>query len=84
MLCIGIPKEIKGYENRVSIVPKDLIELMNYYKSLNKEVKVFIQRNVGKKSGYSDEEYLISDCIRICETIEEVYKNSKLIIKYCY
>jgi len=81
MLCIGIPKEIKGYENRVSIVPKDLIELMNYYKSLNKEVKVFIQRNVGKKSGYSDEEYLISDCIRICETIEEVYKNSKLIIK---
>ena len=81
MLSIGIPKEIKPYEKRVSIVPKDLIELIKYYKSLNKELKVFIQKTAGLSAGFSDEDYLKSPSVILCDTIEEVYNNSKLIIK---
>ena len=81
MLSIGIPKEIKPYEKRVSIGPDDIIELINYYKSLNKDIQVFIQKSAGINGGYSDEDYLISPSVILCDTIEEVYNKSKIIIK---
>ena len=81
MLSIGIPKEIKPYEKRVSMIPEDIIELINYYKSLNKDIQVFIQKSAGINGGYSDEDYLISPSVILCDTIEEVYNKSKIIIK---
>jgi len=81
MIIIGIPKEIKPYENRVSIVPYDLIELIKYFNELNKEIKVFIQKGLGLNSGFTDEDYMKNDSIILCDTIDEVYNKSNIIIK---
>lgn len=81
MLSIGIPKELKPFENRVSIVPNDLIELIDYFNKLKKKINVFIQKGSGLNSGFKDEDYIKSPSVILCDTIEEVYNNSKVIIK---
>ena len=76
MLTIGIPKEIKPYERRVSMIPDDIIELINHYKSLNIDVEVFIQKTAGISAGFKDEDYIKNSSVILCDTIEEVYNNS--------
>jgi alanine dehydrogenase len=71
---IGIPKEIKLNENRVSLTPIEVKKLTD----LN--IKVFIEKNAGLTSFYLNDEYLKVGAI-ICQTAKEVYDNSIIIVK---
>ena len=74
MQRVGIPREIKTNEGRVSLVPKAV-------KSLTQNgVKVYVETNAGIKAGYKDEEY-VSVGANICHTHKEVFDNSDLIVK---
>jgi len=74
MLIIGIPKEIKENEFRVSLIPKEV------YILTNKGFKVYIQTNAGLGAYFTDNDYINSGAI-ICNSIEEVYKYANFIIK---
>jgi alanine dehydrogenase len=71
---IGIPKEIKPFEGRVGLIPEACATLIAAGHS------IFIERNAGLLSGFSNEEYLRIGSY-ICESTEELYTNSTLIVK---
>jgi len=73
-MIIGIPKEIKNWENRVSLTPAGAKAL------IDNGHKVFVQSTAGKGSGFSDKEY-INVGAEILPAIEDVYKKSDMIIK---
>lgn len=73
-MLIGIPKEIKNWENRVSLTPSGAKTLIDYGH------KVFVQKNAGLGSGFTDEEYS-SVGATILPAIEDVYKQAEMIIK---
>lgn len=73
-MIIGIPKEIKNWENRVSLTPSGAKTLIDYGHT------VLVQTNAGDGSGFADEEY-INVGAKIIPTIEEVYSKSDMIIK---
>lgn len=73
-MILGIPKEIKDNEQRISLTPfgvSELVKLKN---------KVFVQKRAGYGSGFSDQDYIDSGA-DILDTLEEVYEKSTLIIK---
>jgi alanine dehydrogenase len=74
MLSIGIPKEIKACENRVSLVPCDVKTIIDY------GIQAYFQKGAGINSGYKDYEYVEVGAIMV-ETLEEIYKVAKLIVK---
>jgi len=63
---IGVPKEIKNNENRVSVTPSGVYQLVSSGHT------VLVQTNAGAGSGFSDSEYIESGAI-IVSTIEEAY-----------
>ena len=71
---IGIPKELKLNEKRVSLIPQDVLLLTN------NNLNVYIQSGAGKEALFSDEEYIKSGAI-ICDTIEDLYDKSNIIVK---
>src|SRR5690606_33966525 len=71
---IGIPKEIKQGEYRVSTTPGNDKELCQ----LGHEVQV--EKNAGLGSGFNDEDYIHAGAT-IASTAEEVYANNVLIVK---
>jgi len=73
-MFIGIPKEIKNNENRISLTPSGASELLKLGHT------VYIQKGAGCGSGYSDEEYCKAGAI-ILPSIEEVYEKAEMIIK---
>lgn len=73
-MIIGIPKEIKNWENRVSLTPAGAKVL------ITNGHKVLVQSTAGIGSGFTDEEYSKIGAT-IIPTIEEVYKKSDMIIK---
>ncbi len=73
-MLIGIPKEIKNWENRVSLTPSGAKTL------IDNGHKIFVQQSAGEGSGFSDEEYSNIGA-NILPTIEEIYKKSDMIIK---
>ena len=73
-MIIGIPKEIKTNENRVSMTPAGVMELTK-----NKH-KVFVQSTAGLGSGYTDADYRKAGA-KILKTIEQVYKKAEMIVK---
>ena len=73
-MIIGIPKEIKDNEKRVSLTPYGALELV---KDGN---KVLIEKNAGLGSGFSDQSYIKSGAV-ICDTADDVFSNSELIVK---
>lgn len=74
IMIIGIPKEIKNNENRVSLTPAGARELVQ------RGHTVYVQHTAGINSGFSDEEYTKSGA-QILSSIEEIYKTSEMIIK---
>lgn len=71
---IGLPKEVKVAESRVALLP-------NACRELNiSGHDIFVQKNAGLASGYSDEEYLEAGCT-ILDTIVDVYAHAELIVK---
>ncbi len=73
-MIIGVPKEIKVREDRVAIAPQGV-------RFLCKDGhKVLIEKSAGISSGFSDEEYIKEGAL-ICDSPEEVYSKSDIILK---
>ena len=73
-MIVGVPKEIKNNEFRVGMTPSGANSFINNGHS------VLIQKDAGLGSGYKDSDYLSIGAV-ICDTIEEVYSKSEMIIK---
>lgn len=71
---IGIPAEIKKDENRVSVPPNGVAELVKHGHT------VFVENNAGKGSGFSNEDY-VSAGATIKATADETWNESDLVIK---
>jgi alanine dehydrogenase len=73
-MIIGVPKEIKNHEYRVSVVPSGVKTLVGHGH------RVLIQKSSGEGSGISDEEYSAAGAVMV-PTAEAIYKGSELIVK---
>ncbi len=73
-MIIGIPKEIKNNENRVSLTPAGARELVS------RGHVVYVQHTAGENSGFADDDYVRAGA-KILPTIEEVYSVAEMIIK---
>lgn len=73
-MIIGIPKEIKEQENRVSATPSGVMSFTDAGHT------VYIEKNAGTGSGFSDEEYRKAGAA-IVETPKEVYALADMIYK---
>ena len=73
-MIIGIPKEIKNNENRVSLTPAGAKELVAHGHT------VYVQHTAGENSGFPDEAYVAAGAT-ILPSIEDVYAIAEMIIK---
>ncbi len=73
-MIIGIPKEIKNNENRVSLTPAGARELVQ------RGHTVYVQQSAGVHSGFSDEAYAQAGAL-LLSTAKEVYAAAEMIIK---
>ncbi len=73
-MIIGVPTEIKNFENRVAITPAGVTDF------IRSGHQVIIQAGAGLGSGIVDEEYLKAGATLV-PTPEEVYKPAELILK---
>jgi len=71
---IGIPKEIKNNENRVSLTPGGAQALTQHGHT------VYVETQAGKNSGFSDEAYIKAGA-HILPTAKEVFAIAEMIIK---
>ncbi len=71
---IGIPKEVKNNEFRVSVTPAGVAELVN------RGHEVFVEESAGVGSNFPDEEYIEAGATML-ETADEVWEKGDLIIK---
>jgi len=74
MISVGIPKEVKANEYRVSMTPDDVSKLVNA------GICVYVQMDAGIGANFSNKEYVDAGAL-ICKTIEDVYKFAILIVK---
>lgn len=73
-MIIGVPKEIKLNESRVSLVPSGVDELVKMGHT------VYVENNAGLGSGFSNEMYQASGAT-ILTTPKEIFSQSEMIIK---
>lgn len=73
-MIVGIPKEIKNNENRVSMTPAGVRELTQ------RGHTVYVQHTAGENSGFPDAEYERAGA-QILPTIEDVYAAAEMIVK---
>lgn len=71
---IGVVKEIKESEERVSLTPEGAKKLINL------GVKISVEKEAGLGSGFCDEEYKEAG-VQIIEKAEKIWKDSDLIVK---
>lgn len=74
MMRIGIPKEIKNNENRVSLTPAGA------YALIKAGHEVFVEMNAGVGSSFEDHEYKEVGAT-ILTTAQEVFEKAEMIIK---
>ncbi len=70
----GVVKELKEDETRVSITP-DVAGMLN-----SDGLSIIMEAGAGLLSGFSDEEY-IENGVTIAKSVDEVWKNAKIIVK---
>lgn len=73
-MIIGIPKEIKTREYRVSMVPGGVKALVD------NGHKVYVEKNAGVGSGIADAEYVAVGA-KILDTAKEVHEKAEMIVK---
>lgn len=73
-MIIGIPKEIKNQEHRVSMIPSSVGELVR------RGHRVLVQKDAGADSSYPDELYAAAGA-EIIESAEAVFAEAELIVK---
>jgi alanine dehydrogenase len=71
---VGVPREIKDREGRVSMQPDGVVELVHHGH------EVVVESGAGEGSGFSDEEYERAGA-RVVDGPEEVFTDSELIVK---
>jgi len=71
---IGVPREIKEQEQRVSVVPSGVFSLAKSGHA------VIVQAGAGEGSGFSDEEYRQAGA-EVVSHAEEVFERSDIIVK---
>ncbi|MED5476071.1 MAG: alanine dehydrogenase [Candidatus Neomarinimicrobiota bacterium] len=73
-MIIGVPTEIKNNENRVSMLPfgvEDLVRNGN---------RVLVQESAGSRSGIQDEEYIKAGA-EIVKSAKDIFNRSEMIVK---
>ncbi|HLN64611.1 MAG TPA: alanine dehydrogenase [Symbiobacteriaceae bacterium] len=73
-MLVGVPKEIKAYENRVGLTPAGVSAMVKAGH------KVYVEKNAGKGSGFEDAEYVAAGGTML-ETAKDVWAASDMIIK---
>lgn len=73
-MIIGVPKEIKNCENRVSLIPSSVKTLVAA------DNTVYVEKGAGEKIGFSDDLYE-SVGAKILDTAQDVYSKSEIIVK---
>jgi alanine dehydrogenase len=73
-MIVGIPKEIKNNEYRVSMVPAGVRAMLEHGH------RVIVQKSAGAGSGASDAEYRSAGAV-IKPTAEAVFKEAEMIVK---
>ena len=73
-LVVGVPKEIKDKEGRVSVQPDGVAELAYHGR------EVTVQAGAGSGSGFPDDEYVAAGA-RVVGTADEVFAAADLIVK---
>lgn len=73
-MIIGVPKEIKNKEFRVSMTPSGVVELVS------RRHTVFVEQGAGLGSGFTDEAYKKAGAT-ILEHAADVYAKADLILK---
>ena len=73
-MMIGVPKEIKDHEYRVSVTPEGVRALVQAGQ------EVVVEPSAGVGSGYSDEEYRHAGA-KIADSKEQVFRQASLIVK---
>lgn len=71
---IGIPKELKAFENRVAVTPAGV------YEFVSNGHDVFVQTGAGIGSGFSDSNYTDAGAT-ILPQIEDIYATADMIVK---
>lgn len=72
-MIVGVPKELKEYENRVSLVPRSVASILSHGS------KVIVESGAGARCGFSDDDY-VSAGASIAAS-DELYSKSDLIVK---
>jgi alanine dehydrogenase len=73
-MIIGVPKEIKTLENRVSLQPGGVLQMKN------NGHEVLVQKGAGLGSGFTDEMYVKSGAT-IIDDVDEVWSRADMIMK---
>ncbi|CAN5437743.1 alanine dehydrogenase [soil metagenome] len=73
-MIIGVPKEIKTHENRVSLLPGGVMQFKGHGH------EVLIEKDAGAGSGFSDELYADAGA-EIIDDVEDVWKRAEMIMK---
>jgi alanine dehydrogenase len=71
---IGIPRELKPLEGRVGLIPAAAAELVRHGH------QVFIEKNAGVKSGYSDDNFRAVG-VEVLDTAAAVFEKAEMIVK---
>ncbi len=73
-MIIGVPKEIKTHENRVSLQPAGVLQLKRHGH------EVLVEKGAGLGSGFTDEMY-VERGASIVEDVNEIWLRSAMIMK---
>ena len=73
-MVIGIPKEIKSNENRVSLIPFGVEDLCRSGHA------VLVEKGAGEGSGFSDVDYITAGA-RIEKSAKSIFEKSDMIVK---
>ena len=73
-MIIGVPKEIKPQENRVSVLPSGVMSF------IETGHKVYIEKNAGLGSGFTDQEYIKAGA-EIINNPKDIYDSADMIYK---
>jgi alanine dehydrogenase len=73
-MIIGVPKEIKAGERRVSMTPQGVDALVAHHH------RVLVEKGAGEGSGFSDREYLKAGAILV-DKKKEVWAEAEMVVK---
>ena len=73
-MIIGVPKEVKNCENRVSLIPSSVKTLCEDGNT------VYVEKGAGEKIGFSDEMYEQNGA-KVVDSAQEVYDKAEIVVK---